>query len=293
MDRNTTPSSLGWEDACSQASLGRLLERAKRAPDPIPTPLPKWNHSCRQRGGRQGFARGWYVIVAGNTGFGKSNVALNVVAKALRAGHRVSYLTLEMARDDLMARLAAIYTRQPIELIEMGPMQSREVLESAYASMAGARLRWNISQRSDVDAILRDLKDEKEGGADLIVVDYVQLVRQLGEADLLKQTTIVSNYAREIAHDGESTAVLALSQYNRETSKNYQSSPTPQSLFGGSPLENDSDQVLLLDHSRYEKHQPSATADTYLILGKNRYGPTGEIRVRWDYHTLRLEELAV
>ena len=53
-------------------------------------------------------------------------------------------------------------------------------------------------------------------------------------------------------------------------------------------LEASSDLVLLLDHSRYERHMNSAM--TYLCAAKNRHGPTIEIPIEWDYRTLSVRE---
>jgi hypothetical protein len=61
--------------------------------------------------------------------------------------------------------------------------------------------------------------------------------------------------------------------------------------MGGSPLENDSDQVLLLDHSQYDRDYENQTATTRALLCKNRHGPAAIIPVRWDYRSLRLREM--
>ena len=95
----------------------------------------------------------------------------------------------------------------------------------------------------------------------------------------------VVDFARE--HE---VAVVALSQYNRTTSANRRESPVPQSLIGSSALENDSDQTLLLDHSRYQLSPDGRFAKTWALLGKNRHGSTGEIPIEWDYRTLRVRE---
>jgi hypothetical protein len=65
----------------------------------------------------------------------------------------------------------------------------------------------------------------------------------------------------------------------------------PQGLMGGSPLENDSDQVALLDHSQYARDHDRNAATTRLLLSKNRHGPSAIIPVRWDYRSLRLREI--
>jgi hypothetical protein len=57
--------------------------------------------------------------------------------------------------------------------------------------------------------------------------------------------------------------------------------------MGGSAIENDSHQVLLFDHSRFERQ--GTIANTWLIVDKNRHGAVADIPVRWDYQTLRLQ----
>ena len=81
---------------------------------------------------------------------------------------------------------------------------------------------------------------------------------------------------------------VGLSQMNRQTSSNRVDSPFAQGLIGSSSLENDADQVLLLDHSRYEKGNRSAK--TWALLAKNRHGSQGDIPIEWDYKTLRVRE---
>jgi len=56
--------------------------------------------------------------------------------------------------------------------------------------------------------------------------------------------------------------------------------------MGGSAIENDSHQVLLFDHSRFERQ--GQTANTWLIIDKNRHGAVTDIPVQWDYTNLRL-----
>src|SRR6185503_8252157 len=61
--------------------------------------------------------------------------------------------------------------------------------------------------------------------------------------------------------------------------------------MGGSPLENDSDQVLLFDHTSYQRSSDGLSATTKLLLAKNRHGPPKDIPLRWEYGTLRASEI--
>ena len=88
--------------------------------DAIPTPLPTWNKHCRDAGGGIGLALGWHVTVAASTGSGKSLMAINMGAEALRRGEPVGFLSLEMSLGQLTTRLYAALTDTPVQRIEDG-----------------------------------------------------------------------------------------------------------------------------------------------------------------------------
>jgi replicative DNA helicase len=81
--------------------------------------------------------------------------------------------------------------------------------------------------------------------------------------------------------------LVALSQFNRQTSAARGERPVAQGLMGGSAIENDSHQVLLFDHSRFERRD--RLANTWLLCEKNRHGAVGDMPVQWDYTSLRLQ----
>jgi replicative DNA helicase len=138
-----------------------------------------------------------------------------------------------------------------------------------------------------LDALMRYFHEEH--GCRYFVIDYIQLVGARDFDTLLKQVTNASSRVREFAKR-RNVITVGLSQFNRETSKDYTRSPIPQSLLGGSPLENDSDQVLLLDHKHKRHKETDHGAQTYAILGKNRHGSPGEFPIEWDFRTLRVRE---
>jgi replicative DNA helicase len=119
------------------------------------------------------------------------------------------------------------------------------------------------------------------------VVDYLQLCRVAGAKDVVDAIPVVSENMRVLAKE-LGLVMVGLSQFNRETSKNRQEKPQVQGLMGGSSLENDSDQVILLNHTKYSRN--GFHADTEALLAKNRHGECGDIPVRWDYRTLTLTE---
>jgi replicative DNA helicase len=129
-------------------------------------------------------------------------------------------------------------------------------------------------------------------GCRFIIIDYMQLVKVVGSRDPLDAVTAISSSVRWTGQEHK-LVTIGLSQFNRETSKNYDDPPTPQGLMGGSPLENDSDQVMLIDHSSYSRNGITNTARQTLILGKNRHGPCGPIECEWNYDNLRISQIDV
>ena len=276
-----------------------ILADKQKPIDAVPTPLPTWNAACRDDGGGIGLARGWHITAGANTGHGKSLLALNLGAAAIRHGERVAFVSLEMSKKQLTTRFLAIATGASVRDLEQGPSfdadkwkrMSRE-LDALYERTGGV-LYVNdarLSKLSDIVDAIRYLAEVN--GCRYVIVDYLQLARTAGRSsDLYAITEEVSHTVRDTAAD-LGLVSIGLSQFNRQTSANYDDPPNPQGLMGGSPLENDSDQVVLLDHSTYTRERLDSAAHTRLLLAKNRHGPLEQINVRWAYRNLTIAEVA-
>jgi KaiC/GvpD/RAD55 family RecA-like ATPase len=268
-----------------------LAERNVQPIDAVPTMLKPWNDACRGFGGGIGLPRGWHITVGGASGTGKSLFALNLASHAMHNGHKVAYLSLEMSADQLLARLLAIFAHKNIREMEPGRLYAPDQYQNAVTQLLdkvndGAGL-W-IAERpsSELGSLLAQAQVAIDAGCRVLIVDYLQLITVSSADGLEQQTRRVSQAIQRLAFDHQVTTV-ALSQFNRATSF-AKESPTVHGLTGSSSLENDSDQVLLLDHSH--RDQQAAWTDTRVLLSKNRHGPQPTMYVRWDFTTLCLEE---
>lgn len=263
--------------------------------DAIPTMLPEWNDACRGFGGAQGLARGWHITIGGASGTGKSLLALNLVSSALKAGRAVLYVSLEMSRDQLLSRLLALTARCPVRELELGRLYSEDSwIASArrLEEICNASGSWlSIADRpsNELTQLVPLVRTGIEEGAAMVVLDYVQLVQVRGSDGQNERITAVSQAIQRLAFDHEIVTV-ALSQFNRLTSFNKDAPPSPESLTGSSSLENDSDQVVLLDHSANKRF--GSRMETNVLLAKNRHGPVPSIPVVWDYTTLEVKQRA-
>jgi hypothetical protein len=283
-------------DSLSGDTLVQLLAEKEAPIDAVPMPLAAWNAACRGTGGGQGLARTWYVTIGANTGTGKSLIALNCAAEAIRHGVVSCFLSLEMARNELATRFLSIATGEPVLALEQGPMFNRDTFVRATTkldeirSRTGGHLMVNRRPLSKLDDITASMRYYAETfGVRLFFVDYLQLAQVGGTGkyggNINDRIETVSHAVRDVTTD-LNVSTVALSQFNRETSRERDQRPMAQGLMGGSAIENDSHQVLLLDHSRFVRN--GTHGDTWLIIDKNRHGPVEDIPVRWDYRTLQL-----
>lgn len=253
----------------------------------VPTGLPTLNRICRDDGGGGGFAQGWFITMAGNPGFGKSALALNMASAALNHGTSVGYISLEMSAQQLATRLYALHTNSKISKLERGSF-SELVWTDAKRAIEGSPPLWVPEKLlSTWQSVVDYCKSCYDDGCRYFILDYLQLVNTGDEDAIYRATQRIVTELRAWGVDNQCT-IVCLSQFNRTTSGNYDSTPRSQGLFGGMILEASSDLCLLLDHSRYERDMN--TARTFLVTAKNRHGPTVEIPIEWDYRTLSVRE---
>lgn len=283
-------------DAILGPTLDRLFVEKMRAVEAVPTPIPSWNQCCRDAGGGEGLARGWHVIAGAKTGTGKSLLALNLGASAIRHGERVGFCSLEMSEMQLATRLLSIVSGESVRKLEQGRDFEVEAWRRAGQSIteiherSGGVFYVNRTPLYALGDVLDSIKFMTEvNGCRYIVVDYLQLAWSGSAKSILETVQEVSHEVRKLARD-LNVVSIGLSQFNRETSKPNAPPPTPQGLMGGSPLENDADQVVLLDHTVYEKDELNNCAKTKLLLAKNRHGPAKAIPITWNWRDLSVSE---
>lgn len=274
-------------DLNSPAFLEKFAERQQRPVDAVPTHLPSLNRMCGDDGGGIGLAKGWFVTVGANPGFGKSAMALNLTSWALKHGHAVGYISLEMTAAQLAARHYAIYTNEPIVGLERGRfnLEAWDRVQERLGDLPPVYVPETVGGAwEDVASFVRECYD---AGCRWFVLDYLQLVQAGDEENINRAITTITTDLRNWCVNNGAT-VVALSQFNRTTSADYTQTPRCQGLWGGMILEASSDVVLLLDHSRYKREDHLAR--TWLVIDKNRHGWTGELPVLWDYRALRMFE---
>lgn len=255
----------------------------------VPTPLPSWNRACRDEGAGMGLAPGWFVVIAGKPGAGKSLMALNLLISAIRAGHVAACLSYEMSQGQLLTRALAIQSGCDVKRLERGPgfneVTFDEAVQTWFHHTKGGLLIADRPERS-IQGMQDYLHEAIETyGATFTLVDYVGLVGRQEYPGIFERTQAVSGVLQHVAHDTKTT-VCGLSQFNRTTLNNKAEEPGPEGVKGGS-LDEDADQVVTLS---LKQERTLEGAKTSVTLGKNRHGPLVTIPVEWSYSSLRVRE---
>ena len=281
-------------DSISGDTLVQMLDEKLAPVDAVPTPLDAWNKVCGSSGGSVGIARGWVVTIGGNTGQGKSLVAINIADSAIEHGETVTFVSLEMGRSELATRLLSVRSGESVVSLEQGPAFDQAAYKRAARALDEVRERTGghvlvnrrpLSKMSDVVACIKH--HAEVSGSSYFIMDYIQLASVSNMASIHDRVESVSHQLRELAQS-LNVRMACISQFNRQTSANRSERPISQGLMGGSAIENDSYQVLLLDHSRFTRS--ANLADTWIIVDKNRVGGVLDIPVQWDFRTLRLTQ---
>lgn len=284
----------GWK-ALDAEDVDQLVAEQRQPPDAVPTPFPSWNRACRDEGGGIGLARGWHVVIGAKTGTGKSVIAGNLVRSAIEAGERVGFISLEMSRRQLDTRQLAIISGELIRELETGAGFKEATYRRAWSCVQAIRQATGgqvyrspklLRGIADIEGAVTFLRNGPPG-CRFYIVDYIQLAGDPNDPALI---TEVSHRVRQLARDLD-VVTVGLSQLNRDTFRRG-SRPTIHDLMGGTAIEADADQVLVLDHTRMTRSPaPNRGWDSFLILDKNRHGARVEIPVRFNSANLRFTEI--
>ena len=243
-----------------------------------------------------GLQRSDFIILAARPSVGKTALALNIAANiALRsakegeAPKRIAFFSMEMSKSQLVHRM--VCTEAEVDSDELIPEpdttdeDKTDVMNrvwEAYDKIAGASIFINDTAGLTIQQVLSSIRQlQAEGGVDLIIIDYLQLMQANGgQAHSLNRQYEVSQISRELkalARDVD-VPVLALSQLSRCVELRPNKRPMLSDLRESGSLEQDADIVMFLYRENYyNSEEPSHI--TELIVAKHRNGPTGKIHL--------------
>ena len=204
---------------------------------------------------------GNYFVSGGRPSAGKTALSLQLAAGMAKQGKRVCYFSLETDPATLEARLIANQLYAPLSAVKNKTLSMNELADMK---------RWPLFIRSAAGKGVAWVKAQAlRMKADIIFVDYLQLIHERGGSDRYTAITEISIALHELAQT-TGILVVALAQLNRNAAR---AEPSNADLRESGQIEQDADAILLL----------SADGDTYFSrLTKNKEGRVGNAGLEFD-----------
>ncbi len=236
----------------------------------------------------QGFHPGNLIILAARPSVGKTSLALMFgLNAALRHGRTVALFSLEMSSAEIVRRLVSMVGRVNANVLKRGNLTNQEYERLAEACEKLYRLKFFVDDTSDLSpfemlAKCRRLK-ASEGQLDLVIVDYLQLMRAPSRGENRTQQIAEISRSLKIFAKELNVPLVALSQLSRNVEQRTSKEPTLADLRDSGAIEADADVVILLHRDKEEREKeeedsphptPSeAPIKVEVHVAKNRNGP--------------------
>lgn len=244
-----------------------------------------------------GFQASDLVVLAARPAMGKTSLALNIASHAaLKFEKSVGIFSLEMAADQLLLRILCSEARVDAHKLRTGHLakEAWNKLASSMVEMAAARIFIDDTPSIgllEMGAKARRLK--AESGLDLLIVDYLQLVAGGGGRNDNRQQEIsnISRGLKALAKELD-IPVIALSQLSRAPEQRTEShEPRLSDLRESGSIEQDADLVSFIFREEMYKQTDENKGVADLIIGKQRNGPTGRVKLAFLQEYTRFENL--
>jgi replicative DNA helicase len=273
-----------------------------------------------------GLHRSDLIVLAGRPSMGKTALATNIAfsaASAYRAeknaegetetvdGAVVGFFSLEMAAEQLAMRILGEASGIPSEKVRRGQLSESDFLKVVTACQQLENTPFFIDDTPALTVAAlrtraRRLKRQHRLG--MVVVDYLQLLNSTGRYDnRVLEISEVTRGLKALAKELD-VPVLALSQLSRAVEQREDKRPLLSDLRESGAIEQDADVVLFIYREEYylERRQPEPGTEAHeswqqnmdrvhnvaeIIVGKQRHGPTGLIKLQFQGETTTFHDL--
>ncbi len=249
------------------------------------------------------------IIIAGRPSMGKTalatNIAFHAAKKIQETGEKgsIAFFSLEMSSEQLSTRILAEQSRIKSNDIRRGKISEEQFEQFIETSKNISELPLFIDETPAISIAAlsnRARRIKRLYGLDLIVIDYIQLMKAtfaLKEGRVQEISEITQGLkalAKELA-----VPVLALSQLSRAVETRDDKKPLLSDLRESGSIEQDADVVMFVyresyylknkeprpatvEHAEWQAKMNEISHLAELIIGKQRHGPTGNIMLEFE-----------
>ena len=248
------------------------------------------------------------LIIAGRPSMGKTalatNIAFNAAKKMQDEGRKssIAFFSLEMSSEQLSTRILAEQSRIKSNDIRRGKISEEQFDKFIETSKNISELPLYIDETPAISIAAlsnRARRIKRLYGLDMVVIDYIQLMRASNYKDgRVQEISEITQGLKALAKE-LSVPVLALSQLSRAVEQRDDKKPQLSDLRESGSIEQDADVVMFVYREAYylERKEPRpATVEhaewqakmnevsnlAEIIIGKQRHGPTGNIMLEFE-----------
>jgi len=236
------------------------------------------------------------VIVAARPAMGKTTFCLNIAQNSsVLDKKKIGIFSLEMSKEQLFLRLLCSLGRIDAHLLRTGRLSKEDwrKLTEAFARLSTAPLYIDDTAGISVlemRAKARRLKSEV--GLDLLIVDYLQLIRGRASENRTQEISEISRSLKELAKELQ-LPVIAISQLSRAPeTRGGDRRPQLSDLRESGAIEQDADVVLFIYREEVYKPTEDNRGKAELIIAKQRNGPIGLVPLAFIKHYTKFETRA-
>jgi replicative DNA helicase len=243
-----------------------------------------------------GLQAGDLVILAARPSMGKTALAVNMAEyAAIREKKAVAIFSMEMSAVQLTFRLLSSLGRIGQQNLRSGKLEDEEWprITSAMSLLADSRIFIDDTpglSPTELRARSRRLKRSHDLG--LIVIDYLQLMAVPGNKE--NRATEIAEISRSLKALAKElqVPVIALSQLNRSLESRTDKRPVMADLRESGAIEQDADVIVFIYRDEYYHPDSTDKGIAEIIIGKQRNGPTGTLKLTFRGQYTKFENYA-
>jgi len=261
------------------------------------------------------------VILAGRPGMGKTALATNIAYHAAQnllsrqEKSSIAFFSLEMSSEQLSTRILSEQARIKSDDIRRGKVTETEINRYIETSRNIYNLPLYIDETPAITIATlsnRARRIKRLFGLSLIVVDYIQLMRAPNSNNRgdnrVQEVSEITQGLKALAKELK-VPVLALSQLSRAVESRDDKKPQLSDLRESGSIEQDADVVMFvyreayylenkqpklgsIEHAEWQSKMNDVNGLADIILGKQRHGPTGTVKVEFEGIYTKFKDLS-
>lgn len=245
------------------------------------------------------------IVLGARPSLGKSSLAMNIVRNAaVLQKARVAIFSLEMSKEQIVHRFLSSEAEVDLKRIRLGQHNEREEkrIMDAIGVLSEVRIFVDDSPFPSISELRNKARRlNNENGVDLIVIDYLQLIRGNSRSqNLVQEMSEISRSIKAIARE-LNVPVLAISQLSRAVEQRPQKIPQLSDLRESGGIEQDADVVMFIyrdDFYTTKEDWEKQTTEPYpegiadIIVAKHRNGPTARVKLYFRQKLTKFENLS-